>query len=183
MFLAILQRMSLPLLVVAVLATTALAVDRMRLANDLADLKATMAQQEAAWAQERIEQQMRLSEATRLVNQAQVDLQTAIDTERKLAREQVSAARSAADDLRRRLRDAQVAATSAAVSGPAGDPPSPGSSAVVSDRAVVSESVGVDLVSEAERAEVIRIALIQCYADYESVRQGLIRLQAEIVPQ
>ena len=106
-----------------------------------------------------------LSEGFRAAEQA---LQAQINTTRKDANEKIAAARATADDLRSRLRKLTKTPYSLVPppSGLAGDSAAAG----IGDGSVVLGTLGEEDVSEAERAEVIRLELLACYASYDAAR-------------
>lgn len=98
---------------------------------------------------------------------AEQNLQTVINQTRKDTDAKVTTARAAADDLRERLRKYAAAPAPNPVPPPtglAGTDQAPG----ISDQHVVLGALGAEDVSEAERAEVIRLHLLACYASYDA---------------
>jgi hypothetical protein len=136
-------------------AVLELSMDRQEFANAYAQASESYAQLEA---------QFRATEQRLQAQAAQA---------RRERDAQVAAARLAADSLRDRLRvytDAPIAAGdySLTASAAAARPFAPGSvGAIIRDQA--SGAAG-RLIDEAERADTIRAALMQCYAAYDAAR-------------
>lgn len=116
------------------------------------------------------DQQRQLAEATARARNTEQHLVTQAAKSEELKNAEIATARATADTLRRRLRDA--AATASLVSATAtatglADPAAGG------DRSEFPEELGSRLISEAERGEKIRIALLACYKQYEDARKAL----------
>lgn len=132
------------------------------------------------------EQAARLAQAAAHLEQAEKArqkeqaLQAQIDINRKDANAKITAARATADDLRSRLRKPTKTPYSRAPapSGLAGDSAAAG----ISHGAVVLGTLGEEDVSEAERAEVIRVELLACYASYDAARAATAQPTAHSPP-
>lgn len=118
------------------------------------------------------EQQRQLAEATASARATEQNLITQAAQAEKVKNDQIATLALDADRLRRRLRDA--AATRALVSATA-PTPSPAGAAAGGDRSEVSGSLGDALVSEAERADKLRVALAQCTSQYNAAREALMQ--------
>lgn len=159
-------------------------LDKNNLEREVLEIRAAADEREAQYQKQRALAAEKLAAATEEVVETQNHWAEAIAEERNRTDETIRDLQRHADDLRRRLRSAEEARRAYAAAAREGAGAT--TDAEAAERgvaAVVPGETGIDLVSEALRADTIRVNLIACYADYESVRQGLIRLQAEIVPQ
>lgn len=120
--------------------------------------------------QNRLQAQLReLGEQYRVTEQK---LLADITTTRKETDEKVSAARATAADLRNRLRDIAARPVAGGLMPPPGGLAAFAAPALGGDEAVVLGTLGEADVSEAERAEVIRLDLLACYAAYDAAREA-----------
>lgn len=124
----------------------------------------------ASHAAQMADQQRQLAEATASARATEQNLITQAEQAEKVKNDQIATLAIDANRLRRRLRDA--AATSALVSATA-SASSPAGAFDGSDRAIVSEQAGLNLVSEAERADKLRVALAACTSQYNAARDAL----------
>ena len=126
-----------------------------------------------AAAQLEASQQAALAQATAKARDAEQALVAKVETIQEESNAQITALAAQRDDLRQRLRAAATAAVTArSLSGPA-------SLAAVaeapagSDRPELSGQAGFDLVSEAYRADQVRLALNACINQYDAARDAL----------
>ena len=171
---------------VATLAATSckLKIDKDGITLELEKTRTIAAEREAEYQVERARAAVQLAAAANAVSETQVAWTAAMHDERAKTNETIRHLHRTADDLRRRLRSAEEARRAYAAAarentGAAAD----AETAERSVAAVVPGETGIDLVSEALRADTIRVNLIACYEDYDRVRDALIRLNSEIVPQ
>lgn len=155
----------------AIIAT--LAATSCKLTVDLGSVKLELEKAKVAHQFERANAAVVLAQAQYRARQAEQNLVEATVQIREETHAQLAASTAAADDLRRRLRaSAANAATAALVSGAAQaaatQPPG-----AVDVGAQLPERAGSDLVSLAERADVLRAELNACYRTYEAARLGL----------
>lgn len=124
----------------------------------------------ASHAAQIADQQRQLAEATARARNTEQHLVTQAATMEASKNAEIHRARTAADALRRRLRDA------AALDVPAAAPATCLTGAVSGgDRAELSGSPQFDLVSEAERADQLRAALAACTGQYNAARAALMQ--------
>lgn len=126
-----------------------------------------------AAAQLEAQQQSALAVATAQARETEQALVATVETIQEESHAQISALAAQRDDLRRRLRAAtrEVAAASSV----------PASASIAtaaqvaagSDSTVVFGQAGYDLVSEAYRADTIRLQLASCERQYEAAREAL----------
>lgn len=110
-------------------------------------------------------ERLALSEQYRAAEQS---LQATINQTRKDADAKITTARATADGLRERLR--KYTTTSYGLMPPAGGLAGTGQAPGINHSTVVLGTLGAEDVSEAERAEVIRLDLLACYASYDAAR-------------
>ncbi len=159
-------------------------IDKNNLEREILEIRAAADEREAQYQKQRTLAAEKLAAATVAVVETQNHWAAAIAEERNRTDETIRDLQRHADDLRRRLRSAEEARRAYAAAarentGAAAD----AETAERSVAAVVPGETGIDLVSEALRADTIRVNLIACYEDYDRVRDALIRLNSEIVPQ
>ena len=124
----------------------------------------------ADWSKEREHLALQLADAQAEARKTEVDLATTADKLRKDAHAKQTTLARQRDDLARRLR--QLQADHSRMPSTA-DAPGTGESAQRSDVAVLHGQVGYDVVSEAWRADSIRLQLAKCEAQYDAARQAL----------
>lgn len=126
-----------------------------------------------AAAQLEATQQAALAQATAKARDTERALVAQVETIQEESHAQLTALAAQRDDLRRRLRQQQANAATARLL------PSPASLAAAaeaaagSDRAELSGPLGFDAVSEAYRADQIRLQLATCERQYEAARDAL----------
>lgn len=126
-----------------------------------------------AAAQLEASQQAALAQATAKARDTERALVAQVETIQEESHAQLTALARQRDDLRQRLRAAATAAVTArGLSGPAYTA-AIAETAAGSDRAEFSGQAGFDLVSEAYRADQIRLQLATCERQYEAAREAL----------
>lgn len=126
-----------------------------------------------AAAQLEARQHAALAAATVKARDTEQALSAKVETIQEESHAQITALATQRDDLRRRLR-AAATATRAADSVPASAiTAATAQAAAGSDRPELSGSAGFDLVSEAYRADTIRLQLDSCERQYEAAREAL----------
>ena len=126
-----------------------------------------------AAAQLQAQQQAALAQATAKARDTERALVAKVETIKEESHAQITALAAQRDDLRRRLRQQQAnAATARLLSRPA-SVATVAEAAAGSDRAELSGSLGFDAVSEAYRADTIRLRLATCERQYEAARGAL----------
>ncbi|WP_461161531.1 hypothetical protein [Simplicispira piscis] len=126
-----------------------------------------------AAAQLEASQQAALAQATAKARDTEQALVAKVETIQEESNAQITALARQRDDLRQRLRAAATAAVTArSLSGPA-SVAAIAATAAGSDRAELSGPAGYDLVSEAHRADTIRLQLATCERQYEAARDAL----------
>ena len=140
----------------------------LRASNDLAN-------GQAAWAGERAIASEKLAQATAKNRETEQQLTAQAEKAEHEKQTQIAAVSARADDLRRRLRNAEANAATARLLPGAGADSGATEAAGVGDWAVIPGSLGYDLVSEAERADTVRLQLASCEASYERARDALSR--------
>ena len=150
---------------VAMLAATSCKFkwDKDGLALEVEKHKVAAAQLEAA-------QQAALAQATAKARDTEQALVAKVETIQEESNAQITALARQRDDLRQRLRAAATAAVTARGL--------PGAAAIAataagSDRAELFGQAGFDAVSEAYRADTIRLQLATCERQYEAAREAL----------
>lgn len=119
---------------------------------------------------ERLKAQEQLALAVQNNRQAEQHLQAIADEERTKANEQIAISSRRADDLAARVRRAEANAATARLVSTSAQAACTGQAPAGSDGAELLNSLGVEDVREAERADKIRIALGACYAQYDAAR-------------
>ena len=123
-----------------------------------------------AAAQLEAQQQAALAQATAKARDTEQALVAKVETIQETTHAQITALAAQRDDLRRRLR-AAATATRAADSVPASAITAATAQATAgSDSAELSGPLGFDLVSEAYRADTIRLQLDACERQYDAAR-------------
>lgn len=118
-------------------------------------------------------QQAALAQATAKARDTEQALVAKVETIQEESHAQITAIAAQRDDLRRRLR-AAATATRAADSVPAAAiTAAVAEAAAGSDRPELSGQAGYDLVSEAYRADTIRLQLSSCERQYDAARDAL----------
>ena len=126
-----------------------------------------------AAAQLEASQQAALAQATAKARDTERALVAQVETIQEESNAQITALAAQRDDLRRRLRHQQAnAATARLVSGTA-SVATAAEAAAGSDRAELFGQAGFDAVSEAYRADQIRLQLATCERQYEAARDAL----------
>ena len=126
-----------------------------------------------AAAQLEASQHAALAAATAKARDTEQALSAKVETIQEESHAQLTALAAQRDDLRRRLR---AAATAAVTARSLSDPASVAAIAAPaagSDRPELSGPAGYDLVSEAYRADTIRLQLATCERQYEAAREAL----------
>ena len=153
---------------VAMLAATSCKFkwDKDGLALEVEKHKVAAAQLEAS-------QQAALAQATAKARDTERALVAQVETIQESKNAQLTALAAQRDDLRQRLRAAATAAVTArSLSAPA-SVAAIAEPAAGSDLTVISGQAGYDLVSEAYRADTIRLQLETCERQYEAAREAL----------
>ena len=118
-------------------------------------------------------QQAALAQATAKARDTEQALVAKVETIQEESNAQITAIARQRDDLRQRLRaTATAAVTARSLPGPAAGPADP-EAAAGSDRPELSGQAGFDAVSEAYRADTIRLQLATCERQYEAARGAL----------
>ncbi len=175
---SMIPRWSLVFAIAVLTATTVkLSLDKHGLQVELEQTRTAAAEREAEYQAERARAAAQLAEASEAVIETQNKWTAAIAEERTRTDETIRTLQRRADDLRQRLRNAtQAGGPTATIA--AADPGAATDAATASGSAgaVVSGAPGIDLVTEALRADTIRVELIACYRNYEDVRTALAAL-------
>lgn len=171
---------------IAMLAATSckLKIDKDGITLELEKTRTAAAEREAEYQTERAVAAAQLAAASEAVIETQNTWTTAMAEERNRTDETIRALQRNADGLRERLRLANQ--TGRAVAAVAGHDAGPSTASAAPRRdvePVVPGAPGVDLVTEALRADTIRVELMACYEQYDRVRNSIIELNSEIVPQ
>ncbi len=140
----------------------------LRASNDLAN-------GQAAWADERAIAAEKLAQATAKNRETEQQLTAQAEKAEHEKQTQIAAVSARADDLRRRLRNAEANAATARLMSKASAVASTSEVAGVDHFPVLFGPLGEQLVSEAQRAETIRLQLASCEASYERARDALSR--------
>lgn len=126
-----------------------------------------------AAAQLEAQQQAALAQATAKARDTEQALVAKVKTIQEESNAQITALARQRDDLRQRLRAAATAAVTARSLSGAASVAAIAAPAAGSDRAEFSGSLGFDLVSEAYRAEQVRLAMNACIKQYDAARDAL----------
>ena len=140
----------------------------LRASNDLAN-------GQAAWADERAIAAEKLVQATAKNRETEQQLTAQAEKAEHEKQTQIAAVSARADDLRRRLRNAEASAATARLVSKASAVASTSEVAGVDHFPVLFGPLGEQLVSEAERADRVRLQLASCEAQYERARGALSR--------
>ena len=140
----------------------------LRASNDLAN-------GQAAWADERAIAAEKLAMATAKNRETEQQLTAQAEKADHEKQTQLAAVSARADDLRKRLRNAEASAATARLVSATTSVGSASEAAGLRDGAVIPERVGDGLVQLAQRAETIRLQLASCEASYERARDALSR--------
>ena len=159
-------------------------IDKNNLEREILEIRAAADEREAQYQKQRTLAAEKLAAATVAVVETQNHWVAAIAEERNRTDETIRHLHRTADNLRRRLRSAEeVRRATVTVAHESAGAASDEETSRRSAESVVPDAAGIDLVSEALRADTIRVELMACYADYDRVRDALIRFNSEIVPQ
>ena len=142
----------------------------LRASNDLAN-------GQAAWADERAIAAEKLVQATAKNRETEQQLTAQAEKAEHEKQTQIAAVSARADDLRRRLRNAEASAATARLVSKASAVASTSEVAGVDHFPVLFGPLGEQLVSEAERGEKIRISLLACYKQYDDARKALVSIK------
>ena len=126
-----------------------------------------------AAAQLEAQQQAALAQATAKARDTEQALVAKVETIQEESHAQITALSRQRDDLRRRLRAAATATRSADSVPASAITAATAQAAAGGDSAELSGSAGFDLVSEAYRADQIRLQLATCERQYEAAREAL----------
>ena len=135
----------------------------------------TLEKERAGWQGERAIAAEALAQATAKNRETEQQLTAQSEKAEHEKQTQIAAVSARADDLRRRLRNTEASAATARLLPGAGADSGATEAAGVGDWAVIPGSLGYDLVSEAERADTVRLQLASCEASYERARGALKR--------
>lgn len=153
---------------VAMLAATSckFRLDANGLALEIEKHKVAAAQLEA-------QQQAALAQATAKARETEQALVAKVETIQEENNAQLTALAAQRDALRQRLRHEQANAATARLVSSAASVAATAEAAAGSDRPELSGPAGYDLVSEAYRADQIRLQLATCERQYEAAREAL----------
>lgn len=126
-----------------------------------------------AAAQLEATQQAALAQATAKARDTEQALVAKVETIQEESNAQLTALAAQRDALRQRLRHEQANAATARLVSSAASVATAAEAAAGSDRPELSGSAGYDLVSEAYRADQIRLQLGTCERQYEAAREAL----------
>jgi len=132
-----------------------------------------LANGQAAWANERTIAAEALAAATTRARETEQHLAEQAEKAEHEKQTQIAAVSARADDLRKRLRNAEASAATARLVSKASAVASTSEVEPGSNIAGFSGELGSRLVSEAERGEKIRISLLACYRQYEDARKAV----------
>ena len=140
----------------------------LRASNDLAN-------GQAAWADERAIAAEKLVQATAKNRETEQQLTAQSEKADHEKQTQIAAVSARADDLRRRLRNAEASAATARLVSSTASASSAAKATGICDSGRLPERTGDDLVALVRRAETIRLQLASCEASYERARGALMR--------
>lgn len=126
-----------------------------------------------AAAQLEAQQQAALAQATAKARDTEQALVAKVETIQEESNAQITALARQRDDLRQRLRHEQANAATARLVSSAATVATTAEAAAGSDSPELSGPAGYDLVSEAYRADQIRLQLATCERQYEAAREAL----------
>ena len=135
----------------------------------------TLEKERAGWQGERAIAAEALAQATAKNRETEQQLTAQAEKAEHEKQTQIAAVSARADDLRRRLRNAEASAATARLVSKATTGASAPEAAGVDHFPVIFGPLGEHLVSEAERADRIRLQLASCEASYERARVALKR--------
>ena len=135
----------------------------------------TLEKERAGWQGERDIAAEALAQATAKNRETEQQLTAQAEKAEHEKQTQIAAVSARADDLRRRLRNAEASAATARLVSKATTAASAPEAAGVDHFPVIFGPLGEQLVSEAERADRVRLQLASCEASYERARDALSR--------
>ena len=137
----------------------------------------TLEKERAGWQGERAIAAEALAQATAKNRETEQQLTAQSEKAEHEKQTQIAAVSARADDLRRRLRNAEASAATARLVSKASAVASTSEVAGVDHFPVLFGPLGEQLVSEAERGEKIRISLLACYKQYDDARKALVSIK------
>ena len=135
----------------------------------------TLEKERAGWQGERAIAAEALAQATAKNRETEQQLTAQAEKAEHEKQTQIAAVSARADDLRRRLRNAEASAATARLVSATGAIARAPEVAGLRDSAVIPERVGDGLVHLAQRADQVRLQLASCEASYERARDALSR--------
>ncbi len=135
----------------------------------------TLEKERAGWQGERAIAAEALVQATAKNRETEQQLTAQAEKADHEKQTQIAAVSARADDLRKRLRNAEASAATARLVSKASAVASTSEVAGVDHFPVIFGPLGEQLVSEAERADRVRLQLASCEASYERARGALSR--------
>ena len=135
----------------------------------------TLEKERAGWQGERAIAAEALAQATAKNRETEQQLTAQAEKADHEKQTQIAAVSARADDLRRRLRNAEASAATARLVSATGAIARAPEVAGLRDSAVIPERVGDGLVHLAQRADRVRLQLASCEASYERARDALSR--------
>ena len=135
----------------------------------------TLEKERAGWQGERAIAAEALAQATAKNRETEQQLTAQAEKAEHEKQTQIAAVSARADDLRRRLRNAEANAATARLVSATGAIARAPEVAGLRDSAVIPERVGDGLVHLAQRADRVRLQLASCEASYERARDALSR--------
>ena len=135
----------------------------------------TLEKERAGWQGERAIAAEALAQATAKNRETEQQLTAQAEKAEHEKQTQIAAVSARADDLRRRLRNAEANAATARLMSATGAIARAPEVAGLRDSAVIPERVGDGLVHLAQRADRVRLQLASCEASYERARDALSR--------
>ena len=135
----------------------------------------TLEKERAGWQGERAIAAEALVQATAKNRETEQQLTAQAEKAEHEKQTQIAAVSARADDLRKRLRNAEASAATARLVSKASAVASTSEVAGVDHFPVIFGPLGEQLVSEAERADRVRLQLASCEASYERARDALSR--------
>ena len=135
----------------------------------------TLEKERAGWQGERAIAAEALAQATAKNRETEQQLTAQAEKAEHEKQTQIAAVSARADDLRKRLRNAEASAATARLVSATGAIARAPEVAGLRDSAVIPERVGDGLVHLAQRADRVRLQLASCEASYERARDALSR--------
>ena len=135
----------------------------------------TLEKERAGWQGERAIAAEALAQATAKNRETEQQLTAQAEKAEHEKQTQIAAVSARADDLRKRLRNAEASAATARLVSATGAIARAPEVAGLRDSAVIPERVGDGLVQLAQRADQVRLQLASCEASYERARDALSR--------